>query len=131
MRILLDTHALLWLQTGDTRLSGQCKTLITDPANECFFSVVSAWEMTIKAGLKKLALSGPFPSIMSQVILTYKVRLLAISLDDCAAYEQLPFPNPKHRDPFDRMLVVQADRHELSLLSADTAFDAYGVTRLW
>lgn len=87
--------------------------------------------MTIKAGLKKLALSGPFPSIMSQVILTYKVRLLAISLDDCAAYEQLPFPNPKHRDPFDRMLVVQADRHELSLLSADTAFDAYGVTRLW
>ena len=68
---------------------------------------------------------------MSQVLLTYKAVLLPIMEDDCIAYEQLPFPNPNHRDPFDRMIDVHANRHGLTLVSADASFDAYGVTRLW
>jgi PIN domain nuclease of toxin-antitoxin system len=53
-----------------------------------------------------------------------------VTIDDCSAYEQLPFPDPNHRDPFDRMIVVHARGHGLSLVSADPAFDAYGVNRL-
>lgn len=68
---------------------------------------------------------------MSQVMLTYKVILLPITLDDCIAYEQLSFPNPKHRDPFDRMIVTHALRNGFSVVSSDTAFDVYGITRLW
>jgi PIN domain nuclease of toxin-antitoxin system len=131
VRLLLDTHTLLWLQTGDTRLSTTSTALLTDPANERHLSVASAWEIAIKSGLKKLTLADPFSTLMAQVLLAYRIVLLPITLDDCAYYEQLPFPNPHHRDPFDRMILVHAMRNGLSLVSADIAFDAYGVTRFW
>jgi PIN domain nuclease of toxin-antitoxin system len=57
--------------------------------------------------------------------------VLPISLEDCAAYEQLPFPNPQHRDPFDRMILTHALRNGLAVVGTDLAFDSYPITRLW
>jgi PIN domain nuclease of toxin-antitoxin system len=131
VRLLLDTHTLLWLQSGDPQLSAKAKTLLTDPSNERFLSMASAWEIAIKSGLKKLTLADPFPALLAKVVLAYQIVLLTIAVDDCAAYEQLSFPNPNHRDPFDRMILVHALRNGLSLVSADAAFDAYGVARCW
>ena len=105
--------------------------LLTNPANERNLSIASVWEIAIKSGLKKLILSDPIPLLMSKVMLTYKIVLLPITLDDCISYEQLAFPDPKHRDPFDRMIVTHAIRNGFSVVGNDIAFDPYGVTRLW
>jgi PIN domain nuclease of toxin-antitoxin system len=68
---------------------------------------------------------------MTRAITGYGLTLLPMTLDDCVAYEQLPFPNKQHRDPFDRMIVIHAFRNGLSVIGVDVAFDPYGVTRLW
>ncbi len=61
----------------------------------------------------------------------YGVTVLPITIDDCVEYEALPFPDPQHRDPFDRMIIAQALRNRLAVVGADAAFDSYGVMRLW
>ena len=131
MKLLLDTHVLIWHVKAIPKLSAVATALLTDPANERFLSMASVWEIAIKVGLKKLTLSSPIDQFMADAVSLYQIAVLNIRTDDCAAYEQLPFPNPNHRDPFDRMIVVHASRNGLSLVSADAAFDAYGVTRLW
>jgi PIN domain nuclease of toxin-antitoxin system len=131
MKLLLDTHTFLWHADGDPRMSATATALLVDPANELFLSMASAWEIAIKTGLKKLTLSAPFLTFMTKAITGYGMTLVPITLDDCAGYEQLAFPDPQHRDPFDRMIVVQALRNGLSVVGIDAAFDAYGVTRFW
>ncbi len=131
MNLLLDTHTFLWQVEGSPSLSPDAINLITDPANPSYLSMASVWEMAIKVSLNKLALSRPFLPFVADALKLFGVYLLPISLDDCDAYRQLPFSDPKHRDPFDRMLVAQAHSRGLSLVSADAAFDAYGITRLW
>ncbi len=131
MKLLLDTHTFLWHAHSDSRLSATAAALLTDPTNGLFLSMASVWEIAIKTGLGKLVLATPFISFMTTAITGYGITVMAISLGDCAEYEQLPFPNPGHRDPFDRMIVVHAQRHGLSLVGTDAAFDAYGITRLW
>lgn len=131
MKLLLDTHALLWLMEGDSRLSGTAAALIADPANQPSFSMASIWELSIKVGLKKVGLSVPLDKFLATAIGGYGLTVLDIAAEDCVRYASLPFPHDTHRDPFDRMLIVQAQRHALSIVGADTAFDAYGVTRLW
>jgi PIN domain nuclease of toxin-antitoxin system len=131
VRLLLDTHTFLWHADGDPQLSSAATALLTDPANELFLSMASIWEIAIKTGLKKLVLSAPFLTFMTKAITGYGITLVPMNLDDCAAYEQLPFPDPKHRDPFDRMIVVHTLRNALSVVGVDVAFDAYGITRLW
>ena len=61
----------------------------------------------------------------------YRITLVAITIDDCIAYEQLPFPNSAHRDPCDRMIIAQARRSGLTSVGNDSAFDSYGIARLW
>ncbi len=131
MKLLLDTHTFLWQATGDVRLSAVAASLLTDSTNELFVSMASFWEIAIKAGLGKLVLTAPFLAFVNTAINGYGISVLPIALGDCAAYEQLPFPDPQHRDPFDRLIVVHAQQHKLSLVTADRAFDAYGITRLW
>jgi PIN domain nuclease of toxin-antitoxin system len=131
MKLLLDTHTFLWHADGDPQMSATATALLIDPANELFLSMASVWEIAIKMGLKKLTMSAPFVTFLTRAITGYGIALLPMTLDDCAAYEQLPFPDPHHRDPFDRMIVVHAVRNGLSLVGVDPAFDAYGVARLW
>ena len=131
MRLLLDTHTLLWHANGDPQMSAAATALLMDPANELLLSTASLWEIAIKVGLKKLALSSPYLAFLSRAIGGYGLTVLPISLEDCAEYEQLPFPNPQHRDPFDRMIITHALRHRLSVVGTDAAFDSYPITRLW
>ena len=131
MKLLLDTHTFLWHANGDPQLSVPAAALLIDPANELFLSMATVWEIAIKVGLKKLTLSEPYVTFMTRAITGYGLTLLPVTLDDCAAYEQLPFPDRQHRDPFDRMIIIHALRDGHSILGVDGAFDAYGVTRLW
>lgn len=131
MNLLLDTHTLLWLADGDPQLSATAEALILDPANTVYLSIASKWEIAIKSGLKKLNLTGGYTAYVADAVAGYNLTELPIEFLDCVAYESLPFPLARHRDPFDRMLVTQALRLNLSVVGADTSFDAYGVARLW
>jgi PIN domain nuclease of toxin-antitoxin system len=131
VKVLVDTHALLWLQSNDPRLSKTALARLADPATVRHLSMASVWEIAIKSGIKKLTLSEPFDILLPRVISTYSLNLLPITIGDCAAYERFAFPDPNHRDPFDRMLVVHLHQHGLELVSADVAFDAYGMSRIW
>ena len=131
MRLLLDTHTLIWHSDGDAKMSATATALLTDPANELLLSMASVWEMAIKLGIGKLPLNAPLDVFLEMAIRGYQLTVLPITLDDCLEYVALPFPDPSHRDPFDRMLIVHARRHALSIVGADVAFDSYAVTRLW
>ena len=131
MKLLLDTHTLLWHADGSSQMSATATALLVDPGNELFLSMATVWEIAIKVGLKKLTLSSPYVHYMSQAIMGYGLTVLPMSLEDCGEYEALPFPLPKHRDPFDRLIITQAKRNGMSIVGADKEFDAYGITRLW
>ena len=131
MKLLLDTHSFLWHADGSPQMSATATALAIDPANELFLSMASVWEIAIKVGLKKLTISAPYVTFMTRAIAGYGVSVLPVTFDDCAAYEALPFPDRQHRDPFDRMIITHALRDELAIVGVDSAFDAYGVTRLW
>ena len=131
MKLLLDTHTLLWHADGDPQMSVTATALLIDPANALFLSMATVWEVAIKMGLKKLTLSAPYATFMTRAINGYGLTVLPITLDECAAYEQLPFPDKQHRDPFDRMIVIHAVRNGLSVVGVDAAFDPYGISRLW
>jgi PIN domain nuclease of toxin-antitoxin system len=131
VKLLLDSHTLLWHADGDSQMSPTATALLIDPANDLFLSMASVWQIAINVGLKKLVLSGPFDSAMTRAITGYGLTVLPIAFEDCAEYERLPFPDPNHRDPFDRMIITHALRNGLSVVGVDVAFDSYGVTRLW
>lgn len=131
MKLLLDTHTFLWYAAGNPQLSATAAALVGDPTNDLYLSVVSAWEVAIKVGVGKLTLSAPYAILMAQALTGYGITVLAIELADCEKYETLPFPRADHRDPFDRMILVQALRRGMSIVGLDEKFDAYGVPRLW
>lgn len=131
MKLLLDTHSLLWYADGSPRLSAIASRLILDPANSLYLSVASVWEVAIKSNLKKLQLQNGFEHFLSRAISLCGIHLMDVTLDDCVGYEALPFPLANHRDPFDRMIIVQAMRNGMDVIGADTNFDAYGITRRW
>ena len=90
--------------------------------------MASVWEIGIKVGLKKMGLSVPFATFLETAVNGYGLIVIPITTDDCISYEGLPFPNPKHRDPFDRMIVIHALRNKLGVVGNDEALDAYGVS---
>lgn len=128
MRLLLDTHALLWFVWNHPNLSAAARALMTDPKNTLLFSAASIWEIAIKVGVGKLALADPFDVFMNQAINTTGVAVLPVEVLHAAALPALPF---HHRDPFDRMLVAQALVEGIALVSVDNVFSVYGVTRYW
>src|SRR5262245_57878951 len=105
MNLLLDTHSFLWFVTGSLNLSRQARTLIEDPANQPLLSVASLWEMAIKIGLGRLTVEPPFETFISRQLELNGFDLLPIQLRHVAAVITLPF---HHRDPFDRLLIAQA-----------------------
>ena len=128
MRLLLDTHAFLWFIMGDRHLSATARALIENLANERWLSVGSLWEIAIKVSLGKLTLSSPFEVLFPAQLDRNDVQLLGITAQHTQVVAGLPF---HHRDPFDRLLVAQCRVEGLALVSADHAFDAYGVQRIW
>ncbi len=105
MRLLLDTHALLWFLGGSDRLSTNARAAIEDVSNTRLFSVASAWEIAIKTSLGKLSLTTSFAQLIPGQLHANAIQLLPIHPAHMAALIGLPF---HHRDPFDRMLVAQA-----------------------
>ncbi len=128
MRLLLDTHAFLWFCQDDPSLSAAAKALIENLVDSKSVSVASCWEIAIKAGLGKLTLGEPSQAYIPNALTRTGLELLPITLAHVTGVETLP---PHHRDPFDRLLIAQAIAERMAIVSADKAFDAYGVTRLW
>lgn len=126
MEYILDTHALLWYLLSDANLGRKAKDAI-DTKTGLYFSIASLWEISIKVNIGKLQLNRPFEDLYQE--LEYlNIRLLPITVEDTQLYANLPL---HHRDPFDRILVVQAMNHSLVLISRDAAFDAYPIQRVW
>jgi len=128
MRLLLDTHSFLWFIGGSAQLRAKARTLIEDASNQPFLSVASLWEMAIKISLGKLSLGQPFETLIPQQLGLNGIALLGITINHAAEVARLPF---HHRDPFDRLLIAQAIVEQMPIVSGDTAFDAYAITRLW
>jgi PIN domain nuclease of toxin-antitoxin system len=128
MRLLLDTHTLLWWLADDSSLSASARRLIARSSNNVLVSAVSAWEIGTKVRLGKLPgaeeLAGDFAGSLARE----RFEQLAISVEHGIRAGLLPGP---HKDPFDRMLVVQSQAENLPVVSNDSIFDSYNVRRLW
>jgi PIN domain nuclease of toxin-antitoxin system len=128
MRLLLDTHSLIWYVDQDHLLSAAAHAAITDPKKELLLSAATVWEIAIKVGLKKLTLSLPYRQWMQQAIADLGLSVLPITIDYADVQAALPW---HHRDPFDRLIIAQALTEKVPIVSADAVFDPYGVTRVW
>jgi PIN domain nuclease of toxin-antitoxin system len=126
VRILLDTHIFLWLQTEPARL-GEHLRLLEDRGNELIVSAVSSWEIAIKYGLGRLALPEPPERYVPERLRIMGAKGLAIEHTHALAVAALP---PLHRDPFDRLLVAQARLLEMTILTADPRVVEYPVRTL-
>ena len=128
MNILLDTHAFLWFVADVPRLSDTARALIEAEDSQPFLSIASLWEMAIKISLGKLKLEQPFETFIPQQLTLNGIGILNLSVEHTAAISTLPF---HHRDPFDRLIAVQARIEKMPVVSADPAFDAYEIERVW
>lgn len=128
MRILLDTHTLIWALDDPTQLSGAATTALQDPANDLLLSAATVWELAIKIGQKKLTLSLPYRDWMTKAIADLTLTLLPVTVDYADRQANLPF---HHKDPFDRLIIAQALVETVPVVCADAIFDAYGVSRVW
>jgi PIN domain nuclease of toxin-antitoxin system len=128
VRLLLDSHALIWAVDDPSRLGYRAASELANPANDLFLSAGTIWEIAIKVGLKKLALSLPFKVWMTQAVADLGLVVLPITVESADAQTALP---SHHRDPFDRLLVAQAKTENIVLVSTDVIFDQYGTQRLW
>lgn len=126
---LLDTHALLWMLHGDKRLSKKAVQEI-DGKLPVYHSLVTFWEMAIKLSAKgfDFEVDDDWNRIYPDELKRIGVPLLTPTIDDCRILQDLP---RHHGDPFDRMLVCQAKRHGLGIISADEVIDVYGIKRVW
>lgn len=128
MRCLLDTHTLIWWMTGDSHLSKAAHDVIENVENVSLVSVVFAWEMATKVRLGRLPVAADMIQDLVASVLRERMEILAVTADHGIRAGLLPGP---HKDPFDRMLIAQAQAENLSIVSNDRALDGYGVRRLW
>jgi PIN domain nuclease of toxin-antitoxin system len=128
MKLLLDTHTFLWFIAGDTNLSFSAPKLIDDLSNDKFVSVVSLWEIAIKYGLGRLALPDKYEVLFPKQIIINGFEQMQI--ESHHLYELIKLPR-HHSDLFDRLLIAQTIAENMSIISIDSAFDDYSVTRLW
>ena len=128
MRFLIDTHAWLWFVLGNNSLPKSIRDTIADSGNSIFLSPASYWEIAIKISLGKYTLPIPFDRFLNEAIAGEGMTVIPVTPEHAIIVAQLPF---HHRDPFDRLLIAQAIGENLPIISADSAFDRYGVQRVW
>ena len=129
MRLLLDTHAFLWWVFADPKLSRRARTAIdNDGENEVFLSAASAWEIATKYRIGKLPDAGAVADDIQGTATAEGFAELAVSVRHAQRAGSL---GGRHNDPFDRMLIAQAIVEDMTLVSNERSFDAYGVKRLW
>jgi PIN domain nuclease of toxin-antitoxin system len=127
LKLLLDTHVLLWAAIDPTRIAPDCRAAIEDGANEVWVSVVSAWEIAIKQSLGKLELARPAEHWVPEVLQKTGFDSLSVDLAAALRVRALPW---HHRDPFDRLIVAQALEAGFVLATRAGHLNAYGVTIL-
>jgi PIN domain nuclease of toxin-antitoxin system len=127
MRVLLDSHSLIWASDDTTKLSATAPATIQDPANDRLLSAGTIWEIAIKVEKGRLPLSLPYRQWMDKVIADLKLGILPITVEYAERLAALP---EHHTGPFDRLLIAQALVEGIPVVGADAAFDAYGVARL-
>ncbi|HKT25583.1 MAG TPA: type II toxin-antitoxin system VapC family toxin [Terriglobales bacterium] len=127
MKYLLDSHVVLWWLENDPALSSRALRLISSGENEIFISTVTAWELAIKNHSGKLEIEKLLDGLESKLI-EEGFFTMTISMRHALRAGALP---SHHKDPFDRMLIAQAQAEDLSLISNDSMFDHYGVRRIW
>jgi PIN domain nuclease of toxin-antitoxin system len=128
MKLLIDTHVLLWLAGDAESLSKKVTSLILDDQSSLFLSFASIWGIQIKSQLGKLNLNRLLPNLIEQQCEVNEIQLLEIKLEHIYGLKDLP---NHHRDPFDRLLVAQSRVEEMPIVSIDNVLDAYGVKRIW
>lgn len=128
MRFLLDTHTFIWFVYNSKELPQHTRDVIEEEQSELFLSMASVWEMAIKVSIGKLQLSDKVTNLVTAQTITDDITLLPVELSHLDVVEHLPL---HHKDPFDRLLIAQAQAERLPIISIDTAFDIYGVNRLW
>ena len=128
MPILLDTHALLWWMIGDPRLSPRARAVVGAQNAEVLVSAASAWELAMKVRLAKLPLAARLIYRLSESLAEQDFKPLAIRLERGRLGGLLP---GEHRNPFDRILAAQALLENMTLVTSDPAFVAFGVEVLW
>ncbi len=128
MRALLDTHAFLWWISDDARLSERCRAIISDGVNEILFSAVSAWEIVVKAGIGRLAVPDNLENYIPEQVSRNRFEVLPISITHALRVSRLP---NHHKDPFDRMLVAQAQVEKVTILTGDAQIARYPIRVAW
>lgn len=128
MRCLLDTGIVIHNLIAQPKLNRRALDLLADDSSEFYLSAASSWEITIKAGIGKLGLPERPSEFLIRAMRLMSLQALDITHNHVAALERLP---NYHRDPFDRMLIAQAQAEGLVLLTADRNFDKYPVETLW
>jgi PIN domain nuclease of toxin-antitoxin system len=124
--VLLDTHTFLWWCEDSTELSKKARKVMTE--QDCFLSFASFWEIAIKVSLNKLRLPGIIDRYLADQMSLNGFEQLKISFRQITRCASLPW---HHRDPFDRLLIAQAQEASLAIVSRDASFDAYGIKRIW
>ncbi len=128
MEAILDTHAFLWWLASDEKLSEPAREFIGREENKVYVSAASAWEITTKVRIGKLPGAAEIAANLGRCLASQGFTELPISLADGARAGSLPGPL---RDPFDRMLIAQAQALDVALISNEKVFDGYGIRRLW
>jgi PIN domain nuclease of toxin-antitoxin system len=124
MRLLLDTSCWLWMTAAPDRLSDATRNLLIDERTELYLSAASAWEMAIKHGLGKLQLPVPLEHYLPSRLAAFRTNPLPVEHAHAIRVSMLP---THHRDPFDRLLIAQAQIENLAILTSDRLFDRYEV----
>jgi len=127
--VLIDTQAMIWFTEDDPRLSERAVALAEDRAARRLFSAASVWEMAIKVAIGKLDLRYGTIEGFLRVLSECQVEILPVLAPEAGDVASLPLG--RHQDPFDRLIAAQCLRYDLTLLSVDAQFDAYGVRRVW
>lgn len=128
MKLLPDTQAFLWFVLGDPQVSPSARAHIEDPSHDKYISPASFWEAAIKISTGKYTLTQSYAAFFRKSIEENGFAILPIEIAHTEIVTTLPF---HHRDPFDRLIVAQAQAEGMELVSSDAQPDAYGITRIW
>jgi PIN domain nuclease of toxin-antitoxin system len=128
LRLLLDTHALIWWSAGEPGLSRAAEAAIRNSDNEVFASAVSAYEIALKHGMGRLPQAAPLADAFEEQMRLEGFGVLPVTASEASAAGKM---DHRHRDPFDRLLIAQGLLNGLILVSNEDVFDAFGVARIW
>jgi PIN domain nuclease of toxin-antitoxin system len=128
MKLLIDSHTLIWAADDPAKLTALVQGLLQDPSHDRLISAATLWAIAIKFGLGKLPLSLPYRQWMDKAMADLVLGVLPITLDHTERQASLPW---HHRDPFDRLLVAQAHVEGVPLVSVDSNLVQYGISRIW